>query len=360
MALLILTRGICDIHKRECDVKTACGYSESKGCRRWRLVGRAGFSLLELLVAISILAIALVPIAYFYSRTLQAVQVASIRSRALALAQERLDEMRAMPYEELRTNNEPAAADIELNNLDQTADNVYDFTRFMYFYPLPLGFNPYQPQTQGYDNSPGITRVNGDNVGDPTGTGQSIAPHLNLDGYGGSPEYEYEPIGFYMSLLRGGDYRTTDPRTYPVVERPASSSDMFRRGTQEREDLYAIYGRRTIILDVVPDPADDDTDAFPVNSPYDGGANVLDPYPALKGPFNKFQVRSKYGMRGKLVTVQVFWLPGKAPERYLEPDELNMVELKTFIPAATVGGAVGTENDLVASNDYLFISPPPP
>jgi len=333
---------------------------ESRRCRRRRVLLHAGFSLLELLVAISILAIALVPIAFFYSRTLQSIQVASIRSRALTLAQERLDELRAMPYESLRANNQPSAADLELNNLDQTVDNVYDHTRFMYFYPLPLGFNPYQPQTQGYDNSPGISRVNGNNLGDPTGTGQRIAPHLNLDGQGGSPEYEYEPIGFYASLARTGDYHTTDPRAYPIAEQAASSSDTFRRGTQERQDLYAIYGRRTIILDVVRDPVDDDADMYPVDSPYDGGANVLDPYPALKGPFNKFQVRSKYGMKGKLVTVQVFWLPGNAPERYLEPDELNMVELKAFIPASTAGAEVGTENDLVASNDYLFISPPPP
>jgi len=324
------------------------------------LAERAGFSLLELLVAISILAIALVPIAYFYSRVLQSIQVASIRSRALTLAQERLDELRAMPYEELRTNNEPSAADIELNALDQTLENVYDHRRFMYFYPLPLGFNPYQPQTQGYDNSPGVSRVNGNDLGDPTGTGQRIAPHLNLDAHGGSPEYEYEPVGFYIGLARTGDYHTTDPRAYPVVESPASTSDTFRRGTQERQDLYAIYGRRTIILDVVPEPIDDDTDLYPVDSPRDGGANVLDPYPAFKGPFNKYQARSKYGMRGKLVAVQVFWLPGNAPERYLEPDELNMVELKSFIPASGTGGGVGRENDLVASNDYLFISPPPP
>ncbi len=62
-------------------------------------------------------------------------------------------------------------------------------------------------------------------------------------------------------------------------------------------------------------------------------------------------------MRGKLVIVQVFWLPKNAPRRYLEPDELNMVQLKSFIPASDAVGSIEFENDLISSNNYLFITP---
>ena len=50
-----------------------------------RAAGRQGFSLLELMVALTILAIALIPVAYFYSKSLQMVEEASIRTRALML-----------------------------------------------------------------------------------------------------------------------------------------------------------------------------------------------------------------------------------------------------------------------------------
>ncbi len=320
-------------------------------------LSRAGFSLLELLVAVAILALTLVPIAYFYNRTLRAIESASVRTRALGLAQERMNELLALPYEELRQNNQPRESDIELNQLDPTSDNVYDHENFMYNYPLPLGFNPYRPITQGYDNSDGVVRVNGNNFGDPTGTGIIANPHVNIRDYNGSPQYEYEPIGFYTQLQRSADFNTNDPRTYPVIEPPADVADRFRRGNEQRADLYSIYGRRTIILDVQPDPVDDDNDGYPVDSPFDGGATVLDPYPPLKGPLNKFTVRSQHGMRGKLLIVQVFWLPAKAPKRYLRPEELYMVQLKNFVPASNASGSVEFENDLVSSNNYLFITP---
>lgn len=304
---------------------------------------KGGFSLLELLVAVAILALTLVPVAYFYNRALQAIESASIRSRALALAQERMNELLSLPYEELRANNKPGPADIEINNLDPTATNIYDHNNFMYHYPLPLGFNPYVPQTQGYDNSYGIVRRNANGYGDPTTSGIPANPHVNIRSLGGSPFYEYEPIGFYLSLP------PNDPRRHEALVQGL---------TEERlESLYSIFGRRTIILDVLPDPIDDDNDPYPVDSPLDGGANVLNPYPPQKGPLDKFVVRSKYGMRGKLITVQVFWLPRRAPQGYLRPDELNMVQLKTFIPASNARGTISTENDLISSNNYLLITP---
>lgn len=317
--------------------------------------GSEGFSLLELLVAVAILAIVMVPIAFFYSKALQSIEAASIRNRALELAQERLNEMKAMPYEVIRANTWPGPADLEVHGIDQTAVNVYDHNVFMWNYPLPLGYNPYDPASQGWDNSPSINRQNG-NAFDPTGTYPS-APLVNIQGEGGSPFYEYEPIGFYANLRRGPDFYTTDPRTIPMAEVP-TTGDEWRKGTEYRRELYGIYGRRTIILDVVPDPADDDTDIYPVDSPLDGGANAMTPYPPLKGPLNKFQVRSKYGMKGKLVTVQVFWLPNRAPERRLSVGELNVVELKVFIPASNAMSDIDVESDVLTSNNQLFVSTP--
>ncbi len=323
--------------------------------KRILIVKREGFSLLELLVAVSILALTMVPIAYFYNRAIQAIENASIRGRALALAQERMNEILAMPYEKIYANNEPGPSDIELNGLDPSTDNVYDSNEFMFHYPLPLGFNPYRPQTLGVDNRDVVTQdpnsyVNGNNLGDPAGANGPIAPHINIRRYGGSPYYEYEPIGFYTRLRKSGSISFPDPsrdiRANPVYER-----------TEQTQDLFSIYGRRTIILNVVPDPPDDDNDGYPVDSPLDGNATVLDPYPPLKGPANKFMVRSRHGARGKLVIVQVFWLPRKAPKDILTPDELNIVQLKSFIPAAPSTGTITSENDLVSSNNYLLITP---
>jgi hypothetical protein len=267
-----------------------------------------------------------------------------------------------MPYEMIRANNQPSPDDIELNGLDPgsmpSVRGVYDHDYFMYYYPLPLGFNPYDPGTHGYDNTPGVRRRNVNGFGDTTASvGPPVAPFVNIDG---DAAYEYEPVGFYAALRRTDDMRTTDPRTYSISEEPIGVGDEFRSGTESRRDLYSIYGRRTIILDVQPDPADDDADIYPVDSPLDGGASALDPYPPLKGPWNKYQVRSKYGMKGKLVTVAVFWLPNRAPERYLRPDELNKVELKTFIPASNTESAVDVESDMLTSNNFLFISNPAP
>lgn len=331
-------------------------------CSRVGTSKREGFSLLELLVAVAILALVMVPIAFFYNRALQAVEAASIRNRALELAQERINEIKGMPYEMIRANNQPGPDDIELNSLDPDAmpspRGVYDHDHFMYFYPLPLGFNPYDPGTHGYDNTPNLRRRNVNGMGDVvSSTGPPVAPFMNIDG---DAAYEYEPPGFYAGLRRTDDMRTTDPRTYSMSEEPIGISDNFRLGTEYRRDIYGVYGRRTVILDVLPEPADDDTDIYPVDSPLDGGASALDPYPPLKGPWNKFQVRSKYGMKGKLVAVVVFWLPKKAPERYLRPDELNMVELKTFIPASNAETAIDVESDLLTSNNFLFISNPAP
>ncbi len=353
-----------------------------------RRQARGGFSLLELLVALTILAIALIPVAYFYSKSLQSVEEAGIRTRALTLAQERLAELRQMPYDQIRSNitmsGEQRAiysstGDIDLTMEDWTGNDFETAGRVslrgnesagMFFFPLPLDFNPYQPQTQGYNNGTGVNHYAPFN---PLGT---VADgHVNFnDGSGNNLDYEYEPIGFYtqkvlnrnrsLAVADLADISMADRRTIPALE-PAldidgtgTAVDNFRFGTQEEADKYAIYGRRTIIMDTVPSYTifDGDGDQYAPDDDRDGGATALNPYPIGKGPDNKFQKISRYG-QGKEVTVIVFWLPRDAADGYVDGDDLNKIELKTFIPdpkAFKTGEPV--QGSGVSRNDNLFIT----
>ena len=363
--------------------------------------GQRGFSLLELLVALTILAIALVPVAYFYTKSLQMVEESSIRTRALNLAQERITEIEQMPYEMLRTNITPSQAQLALYgvrgaintpvSLDVSADDWYGYDfefrardidrsaiypaekpdyanngrpawNGMFLYPLPLDFNPYDPETQGYNNAPVANRFDPNN-----GTGDL---HLNFFDLN-YVDYEYEPIGFYTihvesnnrTLLSSdrADINMADRRTLTSVE-PAlnvgAGYDPFRMGSEAQVDTYSIYGRRTIILDVVPSPVDSDGDAYAPDSDFDGGAGLGNPYPVRKGPDNKFQVVSRHGTRGKLVIVQVFWLPRDAGQEYIPAEDLNKIELKTFIAATNEGASEDTRTSEFKRNDFLFLTPP--
>lgn len=356
----------------------------------WR---RGGFSLLELLVALTILAIALIPVAYFYSKSLQMVEEASIRTRALMLAQERLAEIRQMPYERIRSNVSPSEEQLHLLTafglMDTTADDWYgyDFENAsglhaagrwaaMFSYPLPLDYNPYRPQTQGYNNA-----VSAQHYVANTPIAGMADPHININGGGSELDYEYEPIGFYSQKVFGrnralagfdrSDIRMVDRRTIGPVEPSLTGGyDRFRTGTQQQVDNYEIYGRRTIILDVLPQPRDLDggsvastnpvvgADGYAPDEDYDGNASAVNPYPDAKGPDNKFQVASRHGTRGKMVIVQVFWLPRRADQTYIQADELNRIELKTFISASNEDSSMGSNAGDLGRNDYLVISPP--
>jgi hypothetical protein len=241
----------------------------------------------------------------------------------------------------------------------------------MFAYPLPLDFNPYQPATQGYNNLEGVNHYRPFNP-----IAGSADGHINInDGTGDFLDVEYEPIGFYTqkvlnrnrSLAPGIDRRDVgmqDRRTITVVD-PANDlnpgtgqlRDGYRSGVQEQADKYAIYGRRTIILDVLPSPSDTDGDQYAADDDRDGGATAIDPYPLAKGPDNKFQVVSRYGSRGKLVIVQVFWLPRNPPAGYVAAGDLNKIELKTFIAASNTGTEDEDDSGDLTSNDYLFITP---
>ncbi|HES58410.1 MAG TPA: prepilin-type N-terminal cleavage/methylation domain-containing protein, partial [Firmicutes bacterium] len=224
--------------------------------RPMRLAGRQGFSLLELMVALTILAIALIPVAYFYSKSLQMVEEASIRTRALMLAQERIAEVRQMPYDMIRSNITPSSEQVKLYTgegiIDTTASDWYGYDlevsgttppqwQAMFFYPLPLDFNPYQPQTQGYNNALNVNHYTPFNP--VTGLTDS---HVNFNG-GNSLDYEYEPIGFYTQKVYNRnrrligndrqDIELADRRTLSVIEPSiAQGNDFFRSGNDQQVD----------------------------------------------------------------------------------------------------------------------------
>lgn len=312
---------------------------------------RAGFSLVELLIALTILAIALLPVAYFYNKVVASIGEQMKRSRALQLAEERMAEIKALPYDSLRTNNDPGQAYMQAwvaaGNLqtDLPFDPVYGtpnpYLAYpppntggahtyapVFYYALPPLFNPYNPNTWGY----------------------------NAD----RPDPEYEPIGFYSNLARGADDYTTDPRRISAVD-AIDGTGMNRNGTADRESSYAIYGRRTVIMDVIPNPVDDaDGDTFLPDDPRDGGATVLNPYPIGRGPANKFDIRSKYGNRGKLVTVIVFWLKNNSQTGYVKYSDLNTIILKTFISANNHFTDLSPTSDVFTNNSMLITTTPPP
>jgi len=402
---------------RHDDARPARGGSGAVVAGKPSGLGHSGFSLLELLIALTILAIVLVPVAYFYTKSLQMVEQASIRTRALTLAQERIAEIRQMPYDQIRSNVTPSAEQLRVFGTNPGGQGVIDVTQAdwygydfetpqgltpshppdawagMFLYPLPLDFNPYDPRTQGYDNSVGANHTVPNNA--------LGLPYVNFYS-ANSLDYEYEPIGFYRdkvyrhnldlnwdSAAASGaraDIRWSDRRTIPAVEPSIARSltgvtyDYFRSGVEQQLDNYAIYGRRTIILDVLPNPQDtdfqrgDDPRNMPPDSDYDGvplgPAGLARPYSPAKGPDDKFQQVSRYGSRGKKVIVQVFWLPRGALQgghaagqpahlqpSYVPKEELNMIELVTFVGASS--GEVGAQvQSPLDNNDTLFITSP--
>lgn len=323
-----------------------------------------GFSLMELLVAITILVIAILPLAYFYSKMLANVEQASIRTRAIGLANERIAELRRIPPGMMRANNTPNKANIVAppsniagagsywgfsGPLDMVNNNFYydpgpPFRSMQYFYSLPAFFNPYDPRTQGYNNSPGIN-------------------HYDTS----TPEYEYEPVGFTSNLTGSSSVLQTDARRNPAIDSPLVGTGGFRQdiagpifvprtGSQSREELYQIYGRRTVIMEVVPEPMDDDNDGLLPDDPFDGGVTVYNPYPPQKGPANKFEARSKDGSFGFQGWVTVFWLPANAPERYLQLEELNYVQVPFFFSATNVGSELSINDSRVTLSNKFVIS----
>jgi prepilin-type N-terminal cleavage/methylation domain-containing protein len=365
--------------------------SKLGNCRR-----PSGFSLLELLIALTILAIALVPVSYFYTKSLQNAEQAGIRTRALMLARERMSEIRALPYSMLQANVMPTDNQRVLFgpnglNLFDYLDDVYGYDfkagplhgakewAGMFRYPLPLYYNPYNPTTMGYNNAPNTNHFVPNNpTGDPQVNFNAVVGSYN-GGY--APlDYEYEPIGFYYQVAQRNasmvpadeqDIRMADQRTITGIEPQLVSpgalrGDFFRSGFEQQADGFSIYGRRTIIMDVYPPDLfngrfgavrDSDGDQWPPDSDFDGGATALDPYPIDKGPDCKFQQVDRSG-RGKMITIQVFWLPRNAPEAYINWSDMNKIELKTFIaPNGQITELNSAAGGVIDPNERLGFDP---
>lgn len=356
---------------------------------------RAGFSLLELLIALTILAIALIPVAYFYTRSLAMVAESGVRTRALMLAQERVAELQQTPYDQLFPNITPSPEQLHLFSAEGVIDTNaadwfgYDFqttatAQASFHYALPLHFNPYDPRTQGYENTEGLQfRFTPFLPGSLAGAMSNAHVNFNngiaaynagLANLASSAFYEYEPIGFYsrkvyarnldMTVADRANINLTDRRTLGPIEPPiAGTLDRYRTGYDGQVDNYAIFGRRTVILSATPldlsNPrVESDGDSFTPHDERDGNAGLFDPYPLGKGPNNKF-LHDTYpirgGARGIYGKVIVFWLPRKAPNGYIPYSDLNKIELPFFVPANNMVSTARRQEDLLFSQ--LHISP---
>lgn len=341
---------------------------------------RQGFSLLELLVALSILLIAMVPIAYFYTRAASSITEQVLRARALELCRERAAEIQAMSYENIRANNDPGAVVNAYVN-GPTAIKQEDFPiGTVYYRDLPVATKGIwdkqdpnvKPQT-GPNNQP-LPMPPVFNYPLPAYNAGAKVPDARITAkYGGNYWYnpydpdtwgywvenpsEFEPIGFYAMLSKSSDSRLTSPVRKPVIDAPVDGGDN-RIGNPTTEKYYELFGRRTIIRNLVLDSVDDnDGDNRHPDDPLDGGADALNPYPIGKGPFNKFDVISTSGTQGKLVTIQVFWLKKGYTTGYVRWEDMNHVELPLLVVSTNNALNVSGSTSIGASN---YISTPPP
>lgn len=82
-------------------------HSMNQGIKNWRLIkGNRGFTLIEVMVAITILLLVILPLASLYVRSLTVIQNAALYSQAIQLAQERIEICQALNYWDLEYYNE--------------------------------------------------------------------------------------------------------------------------------------------------------------------------------------------------------------------------------------------------------------
>ena len=72
--------------------------------------GKAGFTILEVMVAISILAVGLMAIFTAQSRSIMGNTDANRQTEAMTLAQDKMEELLAVPYDDLDGTGSPVAA----------------------------------------------------------------------------------------------------------------------------------------------------------------------------------------------------------------------------------------------------------
>ena len=74
------------------------------------IIGKGGFTILEVMVAISILAVGLMAIFTAQSRSIMGNTDANRQTEAMTLAQDKMEELLAVPYEDLDATGSPVTA----------------------------------------------------------------------------------------------------------------------------------------------------------------------------------------------------------------------------------------------------------
>ncbi len=87
---------------------------EKKGMKPFRekrlLTGQGGFTILEVMIAISILAVGLMAVFSAQSRSIMGNTDANRQTQAMTLAQDRMEELLAVPYDDLDAAGSPVTA----------------------------------------------------------------------------------------------------------------------------------------------------------------------------------------------------------------------------------------------------------
>jgi prepilin-type N-terminal cleavage/methylation domain-containing protein len=74
------------------------------------LIGQGGFTILEVMIAISILAVGLMAVFSAQSRSIMGNTNANRQTEAMTLAQDRMEELLAVPYDDLDATGSPVTA----------------------------------------------------------------------------------------------------------------------------------------------------------------------------------------------------------------------------------------------------------
>ena len=91
------------------------------------LTGQSGFTILEVMVAISILAVGLMAVFSAQSRSIMGNKDANRQTEAMTLAQDKMEELLALPYDDLDAVgspvNEPGGYEVKWTVTEYAADN---------------------------------------------------------------------------------------------------------------------------------------------------------------------------------------------------------------------------------------------
>ena len=63
------------------------------------------------------------------------------------------------------------------------------------------------------------------------------------------------------------------------------------------------------------------------------------------------------GGPGKLIIVQVFWLPRNPPDGYIPFSDLNVIDLRTFVSPTNEWTTLGEGSGPLTNNQSLIITP---